>query len=57
MHIYKSPKILILCLKRFKRKQYFQEKYSLFVDFPVEGLDLTDYVLNNKLPDEAEGID
>jgi len=26
MKIYKAPKILILCLKRFKRKDYFSEK-------------------------------
>lgn len=28
MKLYKAPKILILCLKRFKRKDYFSEKIS-----------------------------
>jgi ubiquitin carboxyl-terminal hydrolase 4/11/15 len=36
MKIYKAPKILIFCLKRFKRKDYFSEKigsyYLLYVD-------------------------
>ena len=26
MKIYKAPKILVLCLKRFKRKRYYSEK-------------------------------
>lgn len=28
MKIFKAPKILIFCLKRFKRKEYFSEKIS-----------------------------
>ncbi len=30
MKIYKAPKILIFCLKRFKRKEYFSEKISTY---------------------------
>jgi ubiquitin C-terminal hydrolase len=29
MQIYKAPKILIVALKRFKRKEYFSEKYTM----------------------------
>lgn len=31
MKIYKAPKILILCLKRFKRKDYYSEKINLYL--------------------------
>jgi hypothetical protein len=30
MKIYKAPKILIFCLKRFKRKEYFSEKIGTY---------------------------
>lgn len=31
MHIYKAPKVLVLCLKRFKRKgEYYQEKFNMY---------------------------
>ena len=29
MLIYKAPKIMAICLKRFKRKEYFQEKFNM----------------------------
>lgn len=31
MKIYKAPKILIFCLKRFKRKDYFSEKIGTYL--------------------------
>ncbi len=31
MKIYKAPKILIFCLKRFKRKEYFSEKIGTYL--------------------------
>lgn len=52
MKIYKAPKILILCLKRFKRKDYYSEKINLLIDCPVNGLDLTSCVANPQLPEE-----
>lgn len=30
MQIYKAPKILIVALKRFKRKEYFSEKHTMY---------------------------
>ena len=30
MKIYKAPKIFIVCLKRFKRKEYFSEKIGTY---------------------------
>jgi len=48
MSIYKSPKILIINLKRFKEQQYREynyEKISEAVEFPIdEILDIKNYV-------------
>lgn len=41
MEIYKSPNILIIHLKRFTNRS----KIDSFVDFPIEGLDISDYLL------------
>ena len=57
MDLYRTPKLLILQLKRFARDRtrvgYYgmtsiASKNSDFVDFPVKGLDITDYVKGNK---------
>ncbi len=40
MEIYKAPPILILHLKRFTN----QNKLSMFVDYPVKDLDLSEYI-------------
>jgi ubiquitin C-terminal hydrolase len=47
MQIYKAPHILIIHLKRFKNGY----KLDDYVDFPVSGLDITEYVIN-----DGEGI-
>lgn len=43
MQIYNSNKILVIGLKRFK----INRKIKCFVKFPLNGLDLTDYVVGN----------
>jgi ubiquitin carboxyl-terminal hydrolase 4/11 len=48
MDFYQIPKYLILHLKRFKNSIATAEKNTLKVDFPLENLDLTNYVLNRK---------
>lgn len=48
--MFKAPKYLILHLMRFKSKHLFSEKNSTFVDFPVEGLDISDIVLSQHKP-------
>ena len=46
MDLYRLPKILVILLKRFKnRNLVVTEKISTFVDFPLEGLDMSPYVL------------
>mmetsp|Transcript_7228 Transcript_7228/g.13722 ORF Transcript_7228/g.13722 Transcript_7228/m.13722 type:complete len:395 (+) Transcript_7228:774-1958(+) len=44
--IQKLPKYLILCLARFKRNTFNNEKNSTIVPFPVKNLDLSDYVFS-----------
>ncbi len=41
--IYKAPEYLILHLKRFKKT-----KDKSLIRFPLEGLDMTDYVVSSK---------
>lgn len=54
MDIYTSPDILIVQLKRFSYAPgvYFihREKINALVEFPIEGLDLTPYVLHRTKP-------
>jgi len=48
IHIFQAPPILIIQLKRFtfSPTTHRRNKISLHVDFPLEGLDLTSYVLH-----------
>jgi len=48
LEIWSLPPVLILHLKRFSQEadQYFSDKLSTQIDFPIEDLDLGDYVLD-----------
>ena len=37
--------MLIISLKRFSYNRYWRDKIDVQVDFPVEGLDMTPYVI------------
>ena len=50
MEIWSTPDIIVIQLKRFTFTARFREKISCVVDFPIEGLDLSDHVLH---PNEA----
>jgi ubiquitin carboxyl-terminal hydrolase 4/11/15 len=57
MDIYKAPKILLIHLKRFKGTGLdFSGKSKILdkIGYPVEGLDLTEHVLNHRLPGSEE---
>ncbi|CAD8200152.1 unnamed protein product [Paramecium octaurelia] len=55
MQIYKASDILIFTLKRFKASSgFFKQKLETFVEFPVRGLDLTDFILNKNRPLDYE---
>lgn len=46
--IWESPKILIIHLKRFKKNMYGSvEKLTNKVNFPIEGLDISEYLHNS----------
>lgn len=47
-HLYSSPPILIIHLKRFhySSSTHRREKIDTFIDFPLVGLDLTPYVMS-----------
>lgn len=44
------PKILVIHLKRFSYNRYMRDKLDVLVNFPIEGLDLTSYVINKNHP-------
>ena len=47
IEIYKVPPVLILCFQRFKSHNiYFKDKLEDKIVFPMENLDLSQYVLN-----------
>jgi len=52
MEIYKAPPILMIQLKRFKHTNSLLSKSKIGdkIDFPLENLDLTNYVINPELP-------
>ena len=52
MEIYSSPKILIVHLKRFKTEKNMKIKISHKVNFPINNLDLSSFVINQNTPME-----
>jgi ubiquitin carboxyl-terminal hydrolase 4/11/15 len=45
MEVYRLPKVLMIHLKRFKQHGYYGTKINKTIHFPIEGLDLTDYLV------------
>jgi len=43
--VFKTPPILIINLKRFKG---MQQKQNTLVHFPIEGLDMSNFVISQK---------
>jgi ubiquitin carboxyl-terminal hydrolase 4/11/15 len=44
LEIWTAPDILVIHLKRFSSARQFRDKIDVLVDFPVEGLDIKDFV-------------
>lgn len=47
--LWKMPDVLVIHLKRFSNERAFRDKIDTFIDFPVNGLDLTDRVEGKKV--------
>jgi len=46
-----APKVLIFHLKRFKdSNKYFKSKLQSLVEFPIDGLDMKNYLLEPRMP-------
>merc|ERR1719347_1827935 len=41
------PEVLIIHLKRFSYNRYWRDKIDTVIDFPIRGLDMTQYVINS----------
>ncbi|KAL0225406.1 hypothetical protein RCL1_003318 [Eukaryota sp. TZLM3-RCL] len=48
IELYSVPDILIIHLKRFKYDSFFRDKIDVFIDYPVQGLNLEPYVINSQ---------
>ena len=46
--LWKTPDILVVHLKRFSSSGWRRDKLDILVDFPVEGLDLTERVIDKE---------
>ncbi|MCQ2820418.1 MAG: hypothetical protein MJ252_24395 [archaeon] len=53
LEIFYLPKLLIIHLKRFRSGRYYWDKNNSYVDFPVEGLDLKNFVTG---PDKYSSV-
>ncbi|KAJ8984027.1 hypothetical protein NQ317_012251 [Molorchus minor] len=50
LSIHKFPKILVIHLKRFSPTERFRGKLNVTIDFPIEGLDMSNYAADNITP-------
>ena len=50
MELFYLPKILIICFKRFIRESFRWRKNEVFVDFPINNLDMGEYMIG---PDKS----
>ncbi|UJR29300.1 hypothetical protein I4U23_010514 [Adineta vaga] len=48
LQFFRLPQILIIQLKRFSHKDGFREKIDTFVDYPIQGLDLSQFLSSPK---------
>ena len=53
MDLYYLPKILIICFKRFTKLTYGQEKNEDNVEFPINLMDMKDFMIG---PDREHSI-
>lgn len=51
LELWNTPEILLIHLKRFENQRSFSDKIDAVVDFPIEGLDMTPYVVDSVVED------
>lgn len=44
LDLWRLPEILVIHLKRFSYSRFMKNKLEAFVDFPIDGLDLSSYI-------------
>jgi ubiquitin C-terminal hydrolase len=49
-NLYKVPEYLIIHLKRFKQKGYYEDKITSFISYPITDLDLSKFGLEYQAP-------
>ena len=49
VELWKVPDVLVFALKRFSSSRWSRDKIDDFVDFPIEGFDLSPYVQGDKV--------
>ncbi|GAA5907514.1 hypothetical protein JCM8208_001400 [Rhodotorula glutinis] len=49
VELWKVPDVLVFALKRFSSSRYSRDKIDDLVDFPIDGLDLTEWVEGDKV--------
>ncbi|XP_052187763.1 ubiquitin carboxyl-terminal hydrolase 5 isoform X2 [Diospyros lotus] len=50
LDLWRLPEVLVIHLKRFSYSRSMKHKLETFVNFPIHGFDLTNYVANKKNP-------
>ena len=50
MDLYYLPKILIICFKRFTKESYRWRKDEEFIDFPINNLDMGEFIVGPDKP-------
>ena len=59
MEIYRAPEYLIIHLKRFahtRNTMFGARKLNDYIDFPIEGLDLTNYIVQNRNKNDSTKV-
>jgi ubiquitin carboxyl-terminal hydrolase 4/11/15 len=52
--LWKVPDFLVFHFKRFSNSRYNRDKLTNYIDFPIEGLDLKEYVEGRKVLDRLK---
>ncbi|KAK2167839.1 hypothetical protein LSH36_23g05071 [Paralvinella palmiformis] len=46
--LWKLPKVLVIHLKRFQFNRYRRDKLDVFVEYPIKGLDMQQWIINSE---------